>query len=359
MDIDFKKFNYNSELRAQRELFKECFPETHDTSKISDEHYLWKFHRKEGDNSSEYGAYSNESLLGYYAAIPYQYRIRNDTIKAAMVCDVMTGVNARGKGLFTNLGIYSTDELSKERYDLSTGFPIRKEVIPGHLRAGWEKYFELPLFCKILNSRSFLKGRKIGFLSPIANIVLNIYSWVLSTLFIKNDKTLKTQIYQSKDLLEIKGLSKFYKDWGNEINISLIKDSKFLDWRLGAPESSYHIVTLSSEKKIVGAIIAKEIFREGVPCLGILDLAALKGYHKYVSNLIREVVKIAKNCKLELLLIMINKTWFNNYKLSLNSFFRTPYNFYFIVKKFNNKLNDEFAKNEENWHLLWIDSDDL
>ena len=360
MNIDFKKFNNRTELDLQRELFKECFPETIGTSKISEEHYLWKFQNKElGEKCSEYTANIEKDMVGYYAAIPYHYNYFNDKIKIGMVCDVMTGVKARGKGVFTQLGVYSTNELAKEGFDMSSGFPIRKEVIPGHIKAGWDIYVDLPLFGKILKFNSLLKQRKLGLFSGIANVLMYLYSKVLSILFLKKNKKISTDLSYGIENTDFVKLEEFYKSWAKNINIGLIKDETFLKWRLSAPNTEYQIFTLQENEKVIGVLISTKVIREGVPCLGILDISTLPEYRKYVSVLLRKTEEYAKQERIEMLLTMMSKYWFKNYKLAANSFFKLPFTFYLILKKFNKNLVEEELKDEKNWHLSWIDSDDL
>ena len=78
-----------------------------------------------------------------------------------MVCDVMIGTAARGKGVFTNLGKYSINQLRLEAVDFTTGNPIRSEVIPGHKKVGWESPFELPMYGKFISFNSFLNSTKL------------------------------------------------------------------------------------------------------------------------------------------------------------------------------------------------------
>lgn len=298
-------------------------------------------------------------IVGYYAAIPYHYSYEGNRLKAAMVCDVMTGVKARGKGVFTKLGIYSTNEFAKNGFDFTTGYPIRPEVIPGHIKAGWEQYFELPLYGRFIKFDSFLKKKKIGFIAPVINLIFSFCVKFVSFLFLPGKRNLITNVYTSKDIDNIDGLSAFYEKWETEIPISLIKSMDFLKWRLNAPETSYHIITVRNLNVIVGVLIAREIEKEGVPCMGILDLTLLKGYHKYAHLLINELTKKAKQLGSELLLIMIGKKWFKNYKLLFNSFLKTPFKFDLIIKQLNPDIDSKILKNENNWHLMWIDSDDL
>jgi hypothetical protein len=360
MSIDFRKFDSKVELDVQRELFQECFPECIDTPVISKDHYHWKFHSKKGEmKSAEFTANSEDGILGYYSAIPYQYRFSGKVVNAAMVCDVMTGVKARGKGIFTKLGVYSTAEFAKLGFDFTTGYPIRKEVIPGHIKAGWEINFELPLYGRFIKFNSFLKKKKLEFLAPIFNLSFDFVTRVLNFILLPRNSKLKLETYTSDSIESITGLVEFYSAWGNEIEISLIKDLNFLKWRLGAPEKSYFISVLRYENKIVGVIIAREVLKEGVPCMGVLDIALLKTHHKYANLLTNEIIEVAKKHNLELLLVMISKSWFKKYKLSQNIFIKSPFKFYLIIKQLNAAINSSVLKNEKNWHLMWIDSDDL
>lgn len=360
MNIYFRKFDFKTELSAQRELFKECFPECIGTPVISEKHYNWKFHSKKGKvQCTEYGAYADNTIIGYYAAIPYHYRFNGKVITTAMVCDVMTGIKARGKGIFTKLGVYSTNEFANQGFDFTITYPIRKAVIPGFIKAEWEKYFELPLFGRFIKFNSFLMKKRLGFLAPLINALFSFWTKTLNFFFLPRNRNLITSTSTSDNIDNFDGLAEFYKTRENETQISLIKDIEFLKWRLGAPEKTYHIVTLHDKNIIVGVLIAREVEREGVPCMGILDLALLKDYHKFASLLTNELVKTAKHSGSELILVMMGKRWFKKYKLFFNSFLKTPFKFYLMVKQLNPAINYEILKNEDNWHLMFIDSDDL
>ena len=52
-------------------------------------------------------------MVGYYAAIPYKYNIGETQTDVGMVCDVMTSTKQRGKGIFTKIGRYATEDLAK------------------------------------------------------------------------------------------------------------------------------------------------------------------------------------------------------------------------------------------------------
>lgn len=364
-EIKLETFNYPEDLTEQRKLFVECFPETLGTPVVTEEHYKWKFKSfpaKAKETSYEYVARLDGEIIGYYAAIPYEYNIQGKTYTIGMVCDVMTGIKARGKGVFTKLGIYSTEQLKKEGVAFSTGYPIRSEVIPGHKKAGWEFPFKIPMYGKFIKMDSFLKVRKKSFLIPIANVILHLYNGTVN-LFSKKIKTTSISIehYLSDQINEIQGLDDFFSEWMAENPIALNKNKQFLKWRLGAPEKKYYalIVRNKEDNKIIGYAVVREVEKEGVPCIGVLDFCTLSRYKKFAFILLKEIEKMAKTKNAELILLMMMRRKAKEYKISSNGFLKTPFPFSFIIKQFDQTIDSDLLKNEKNWNLMWIDSDDL
>lgn len=362
-DIIFEKFDFTKDLYAQRDLFKECFPETIGTPITSDEHYLWKFQSFPGitnKKSVEYVAKLNNDLIGYYAAIPYEYIINGNNKQVAMVCDVMTGIKARGKGVFYRLGDYSTNQFCKEGFVFSTGYPIRPEVIPGHKKVGWSFPFKIPMYGKFLKFNSFLKSRNKKFLIPLANLSLNVFNRI-TNIYVKSNKNIIVERYNDSQLDNIAGLNDFLSKWSIETPISLNKTVNFLKWRLGAPGKDYEIIVIRNltNKEIVGYSIARKIFKEGVPCLGVMDFSFLNTTRKYSNQLLKEIEKSAKKINCELILMMMLKHKADKYQIKTNGFMKTPHPFSFIIKQYDYSLSTSFLHDVNNWDLMWVDSDDL
>lgn len=360
MDVYFEKFKKNEDLAKQRDLFVECFPENTGTKVISNDHYLWKFHSiSKPIGSYEYIAKLENDIIGYYAAIPYPYNVFGKKVNVAMVCDVMTGIKARGKGIFTKLGIYSINEFKKEDLAFSTGYPIRPEVIPGHKKAGWDFPFEIPMYGKFLSFNSFLKSKNKSILGVPANLLLQMYNGIVSFFNYKSKKDCAIERYSQQQLTNIQGLDVFFEKWQKEQNIALFKSLDFLKWRLGAPDKEYSILILRRKNEIIGYTILREVIKENVPCIGILDFSLLKNYKTYSSVLFRKIEKVCKEKKVELILMMMMKEQAKYNLVIKNGFFKTPFNFSFIINQFDQTINKTELFNEKNWSLMWIDSDDL
>lgn len=364
MELKFEPFDFRKDLAAQRSLFTECFPEVKDTPLVTKAHYHWKFRTFPSSgtysNSYEYVARIQDDIIGYYAAIPYEYQINGKTYGVAMVCDVMTGVKARGKGVFTKMGLYSTEQFKKEGLAFSTGYPIRPAVIPGHIKAGWNIPFQIPMYGKFLRFDTFLGQRNKVFLAPFANALVNICDFFIQHL-VKKKEDVEVETYKSKELENINGLNEFLVQWASENVISLHKSIAFLKWRLSAPDKAYTIFIVKDRKLniVVGYSIVRSVLKEGVPCLGILDFCFLKGYYHLSKILTQKIICHAKVNKIELVLTMMMREKAKRYKLLSSGFIKTPYPFSFIIKQYDASIEPSILLTESNWSLMWIDSDDL
>lgn len=271
----------------------------------------------------------------------------------------MVGKDARGKGVFTNLGKYALENLSKNKIDITSGYPIRKGVIPGHLKVGWDQVLRLPMYGKFLKFDSFLKVKSLPKLIPLANFIVKTYHY-LNFNFIKPKKNdINIETYNKEDIKKIEGLNQFFITLKNEYKNYLNKTKDFIDWRLGAPKKEYSIVILRKNKNIIGYTILHAVEKKGVPCLGILDFAVVKKEKKYKDILFKEIDKIAKNNNLELILVMISKFQAKEYGIFKNGFFKTPYYFTLILNVLNKSIDKKDLIDIKNWHLMWIDSDNL
>jgi len=72
-----------------------------------------------------------------------------------------------------------------------------------------------------------------------------------------------------------------------------------------------------------------------------------------------EVESYARYRNLDAVLIMASKYYARKYHLARNGFLRSPFKFQLILKNLGNNFKMELLRKESNWHLTWIDSDDL
>ncbi len=358
-ELRFKRFDASTELAAQRALFLDCFPENLGQPAAREQHYTWKFQSFPAQPPSyEYEGRLADDLIGYYAAIPYPYKIGDRDAVAGMVCDVMTGSKARGKGVFTKLGAYSVGQMQTAGLDFTTGYPIRPEVLPGHLKVGWKVVQKMPIFIKVVRTRGLLQLARLGFLSPLGDLAARGLNRLPN--LIPSPRRYAVQSMSVQQFLADDAYPSFLDAWVKTVPNALVKSREFLRWRLGAPETEYRIFVAKDE---AGAMVAVSVARNTVlrqiPTLALLDLMILPGHEGSFPLVDRELSQHAVKSGAELIASMIHPNWARRYGLLFRGYLPSPFVFSLIVRKLNEALPDEVLYEPRRWHTMWIDSDDL
>lgn len=357
MNINSRSFDNTKELDEQRKLFVDCFPECTGMPITTKEYYYWKFHSYPtlGRKSYEYVAVTDDNeMVGYYACVPYNYQINNKEYTVGMVCDVMTSSKYRGVGIFTKLGRFSTNEFAKEGLAFSTGYPIRKAPLPGHMKVGWKVAFDMPLYIRFFSLSSFLKERGYGWVRYIANPFVYIYN----ALCIKPTKK-GVEIRQYHQIEDVVGYTEFEEEWRRGIKNALIKSVPFMKWRLSAPQKQYEYVCAYKNNKLVGLTIATPIVKEGVPSYGLVDFMILPEHKDCLNSIHNRLKKMAKENHKEAIMTMMSQPSAKKYRMFSNAYLKSPFTFHYIIKKYDKSISDETLYDINNWELRFIDSDDL
>ncbi len=358
MPLAFRPFDPSKGLAAQRELFRDCFPEAVGQPAESEEHYRWKFQSAPGSLPAyEHVALLDGNLVGYYAAIPYRYRIGGRMVIAGMVCDVMTGTAARGKGVFTKLGAHALAQLQAAGIDLVTGYPIRPEVIPGHLKVGWSIVAKLPVYVKVVRTDALLSRYRLGLLAPLANLAVSLSSRIAALGGASGYTAKEISI---EDLLTAAWYPQFLEQWMASVRNALCKEAPFMRWRLGAPGTNYRIfLAQTSIGEPVGVCVARSTLLHGLPTMAVLDLMLLPRHTAAFRAIDGQLLRCARILKCELIATMISAAHARRYGFCRALYLKSPHVFSFIVKRLSPAVKDREVLLPEMWHTMWIDSDDL
>ncbi len=356
MNIEFKKFDTKSQIKEHEALFEDCFPEVYnkeDYRKNYEAVFMHLYHSFPSVPSSyQYSAMLDGELIGYFAALPYRYKIGSKFITSGMVGGVMISPKYRKMGLFTQLGKYAAEEQKKSGISLNFGYPIRKATAPGLTRMGWETGFELPLFIKFLKITSLLKTKKLHLLAFILNPFIDLYHLLLRK---EGGEDYQIKVYDS--ITKVEGYQAFFGEWISNSSNALLKDIQFLNWRYGTPGKKYLFFCAYQRDSLKGLLCARAIVREGVPSYGILDFMTID--EKCISDLHKAIHHRAQIDKKEAIMVMMSNYSAKTYRLYRYGFLKSPFRFKMMMNILSDDLLKEELLNEKLWHLMFVDSDDL
>lgn len=349
-----------SDRHSQRELFRASFPEASGTPAEGPAHYEWKFHAfpsGRARHSYEYVAEEDGVTAAYYAALPYPYSISNRSVTAGMVCDVMTHPDFRGRGLFTGIGHHATAALGQEGVAFVTGYPIRPEVVPGHLKVGWKVVQPLPVWLRPTGSRTilpaYLRWAHV-FLDPLVRLA---FAWT------RPEPGYRTEIVSRDQFLSNVAYSPGYRflleRWMAGVPNALKKDADFLAWRTGAPGAAYEFALLYRGDVLAGVAVMRQSTLKGVSCIALLDVMIDPQYRSGATALHHSVAQHAVRMGCDGVACMCSRERATEYRFRRSGYLRTPATFSLIVKRLTSQVSDEEVYDAQRWHVFWLDSDDL
>jgi hypothetical protein len=340
-------------------LFDDCFPEVRGTPLATREHYCWKYGALGKQAPAfESGAFEEERMVGYYAALPFQHRISAERMLGGLVCDVMTHSSMRGRGMFTAQGRFATDAMARSGIAFCTGFPIRKEVIPGHLKVGWSIAFPLPVFVRLIDPREPLRSRGLGWLSPVIRPLAALYQ--SSCRVLRPDTGDAGCERVSVDaLLNGREYAEFAERWISQYTNCLERSEPFLRWRLAAPESSYTLLALKMEGRLAGVAVLRETKLGQFRMTAIVDLMILAEAAAASGALHDAMADVARQAGTAGLAIMCTVPDAARLSLYRHGFWKTPVVFKLILKWLREDPVPANFYRAADWHLAWLDTDNL
>jgi GNAT superfamily N-acetyltransferase len=355
MSLNLGVFYAPDQLDAQRALFRACFPELSNEVEATEDWYQWKFHSFPHEPPSyEFAAHAEGILIGYYAALPYRYRLGSEQVTCGMVCDVMTAPQAQGKGVFTRLGEFALEQLSEDSVVFTSGYPIRRAVIPGHLKVGWKIAFRLPIYLKVVRSRSVLQLVRLGALAPAVDVLLRLGRFIR-----RSGGSARCEILERDEFLALPDYPEFFARWSNMVPNVLVKSAAFLRWRTGAPTRRYRFVTLRENGQLIGLAICRTTTLQGIICLAVLDLMTLPAYKSAFREIDQALVEEAVSEGASAIATMMSRHTAQQHHMPSNGYLKTPATFSLILRPTRQAVMSDAFMREDQWHLMWIDSDDI
>jgi hypothetical protein len=306
----------------------------------------------------EYEGYEDGRIIGYYAALPFQYSVGGSSLPGSLVCDVMTHSSMRGRGVFTAMGRFATNNMAKAGVAFCTGFPIRPSVIPGHLKVGWRIAFDLPVYYRIVDIGIVLASKGWRWARPFLQPAVALYPH-LCGLTAKRAGNLHCTEHTVDSFFAQVDYAGFYARWRRQHENHLLRTEEFLRWRLSAPGLQYQIVALYDGEQLAGLAITRNTLSPGFNVLGIADLMILDEYLPVAGVLHDALASLARTSGAAGVSVMCAIPEAHRLRLFGNGYVRTPYKFQFIAKWLADGDAPGSSWDAHRWHLMWLDADTL
>jgi hypothetical protein len=291
-------------------FYSKSFPELRLTDSALIEFLCHKFQIANKSNLLNMAALitTDGNVASGYGIVRNEYSIGGERIDVGLVCDVFTSPEFRKMGMFKKVSLLAITREELTTTNFLIGFPIRDEVMPGHLSVGWRHIFDMPLWWGL---------PRVG-----------------SKRNIERNCELHASMFDSQ-----------------ERAIALNMTNEFLKWRFSLFSVDYHLVTVPESRDF--AIVRKSKLK-GIPftCIIYMQSTTLKSTKKLVRKI--------RNLSLRLATVGVIGSWNDTYADELflaNSGLRKSSRFQKVIVR---QMRDfKCSSNESDFRLSWMDSDTL
>jgi hypothetical protein len=300
----------NKSIGAFAKSYKMSFPELKLTESELMDFLNRKFQILENTDSHNIAALiTNDGVVASgYGIVRNSYSQGVQSINVGLVCDVFTNANFRKMGLFKKVSLLAIEREQFASTSFLIGFPIRDEVMPGHLSVGWKYLFDMPLW------------------------------WSLP------------RIGSSRNVTKNPDMSAIMFDPPKK-DIAIKVTDEFLKWRFSLFKVDYYLISIPDSRDF--AIVRKSKLKN-IPFTCIVFFQSTNNQNA------RILVRKIRNLSFRLGTVGIIGCWNNSYAEDLNlkssGMRRSSMSQKVIVRELN---NFRCPSEEKSYRLSWMDSDTL
>jgi len=291
-----------SDIDGIVELFKNVFE-----GDFSREWWEWKYILNPAGFRGEEGDIwiaeaDNGQIVGHWAVIPEKMKLGSKTVTVAQAVDAATHPDYRGHGIFKTL-VKRVCSDAKKRYSFVFGFP--NELYRGYERLGW-KSFRMVDFLNFINYdcplKSYFRSNITAWFAKIALKMLRARNYLSLSLHFEKSIGSNVEVEEATEFSN--EINDFWKQARSEHEITLERDSSFLNWRFSKHLGNYQkFIARSTETgRITGYMVVKRTNIRGIQgILDIVDLHTLPYEDKSLTTLIKFVIDMAKKDELNII----------------------------------------------------------
>lgn len=284
-------------------------------------------------------------------------KFHDQIINAGMNVDVMTHPQFQRMGIFSTLVKKSYQKLKDLNIKVVYTFP-NELSFPGYVKSiKWVKVSSIPLLVKPIRTKNLLaqyikNSTLCSILSPFVNLGFSI---------IFHSRTIESSNLSIKKIERFNSdFDSLWKEVSSRFNISVVRDSEFLNWRyVDRPGYHYEIFSAYEDEKLVGYVVNRidEIF--GVNLGIITDIIATKD--DAARFLIQKACEDLQKSPIDVIgcLMLENYSYYQNLKeLGFRKIPKrySPKQFHFVAKIDEEILSAEDYM-EKNWFITFGDID--
>jgi GNAT superfamily N-acetyltransferase len=247
----------------------------------------WQYRHLPRHESRVYGAFEDETLVGYYHVPLYDATVGGRACVLGVPQDVAVSARMRGRGVFRELAASATEQLGRDGADAAYTFPNANSIHTFLKYDGYTCVCALPSYAIPVDAGALL-GKKLQmfglerFVGRIVDAPVRAFAgWAgrrCSSMAVRGSASAK--------------LVELFANHRRAQRAAVKRDDAFLRWRFEArPGSTYAFCSFEGEQRVEAAVVVKRDQLFGVEALLIMDMAHEEGADGALVDLVARIVR--------------------------------------------------------------------
>lgn len=321
-------------------------------------------------------------IVGHMALVPVQLKIADKTVIGCQAVDLVVHKDFRRQGIFLSLGEFLVQETTKRGFHFWYGFP-NKLAHSGHLKYGWFNVCNVPHLVKPINSRKvaralleaiiqnrkkakFLINNRIARSAILALFRIGLRISAFLRTFTQTRRECQEQTVEISPLEFFESsFDDFWKTVSRNYPISIVRDSRYLNWRyFEKPSADYKVLAARRGNEIAGYIVLGSKEEGGLKTGYIVDILSSPNDVLAITDLISTAVEHFQREKYDLV-----NCWIMKESESSRLYYRILRDFGFfqfssrshpLIARVNSpQLVPDLVYDASNWFVTAGDSDNI
>lgn len=294
------------------------------------------------------------SALAHYGAVPFAFRFNGIDVTAGLASNLVVDKEARSGSLFFSLQNYFFREYPKKNFGFMYGLITRDGVLEPHLRMGWKKVGEVPVYARPVNlPRVAQAALENPLVSALAKWPLRVAQKVWNMPWRRGRGVNVERAVKFDESIE-----PLLEAVSAPFHAVARRSAVILNWRFAGLEMrGYQIFIARKAGRPVGYLVLRRMKMKGLDALALVDFA-------FDPKDLRAGRAVLAACRQEAVRqgVDVIATTLNPHSpflpfLRRAGFFKTPETFKLVV---HTPKGSPLAFDSElfaNWHLTWFDHD--
>jgi hypothetical protein len=300
---------------------------------------------------------SQNSICAHHGLTPFKININKKSFIGGLASNLLVDLNERNGLVFLNLQRQFFRNFNQHGFDFVFGLVNKKDVLKTHLKTGYRKILDVPIYvkpCSLISIGSLTLG---NWAKPFGYIAQKFFDAIF---YKKLNKYIYREISKFDEKVN-KLTASFFENWF----VYSERNSEILNWRFtNLTFRNYKIYYVYDQKdlKLKGYIVLRQLPMKQFNAMAIVDLVWDLDDKNVLNDMLNFATEFAKESNCDFLSIFFNSDKLLKYKLYSNGFIKSPE--YFTLVDNSPKTQDLFApiieqlnQKNYNWYLTWFDHD--